>query len=357
MVENAFGYDYGTKPQVVVVADMEFPEILRRSFIALAYVQVPQFGSLINSPLLMMVFKDEDSGHKCFTHFNSWCNATGDGDVIGVGFVEFDSGEYGMCIYQDHESLVKQYVSEIHRPEVEPIVMNIGHLKMFPEQSKGYRWFKALVEKEKFILAPGTSEYGPMLDLGIIKGKAHFFNERNIPENTMENILVKLKSGRQSEVQRHSPRELRPKNKEISERRCEQIRRFFPATIERLRLNQEFLKAKNKLKEEGYKEWQIFQAACNICLVCRAPELFSSTENISGSGQTDTISIRILDYLLANIEDLSLSLPPLEKLSVEIMHRQIYIDSLELIKYFTAAEVPEKEMKEMQNDLITLGLL
>lgn len=303
MVENAFGYDYGTKPHVVVVANMEFPEILRSSFIALAYGQTPQFGALMNSPLLMMVFKDEDSGNKCFAHFNSWCNASEDGDAIGIGFIEFDSGEYGICIYQDHESVVKQYISEIRRPEVDPIIMNVGHLKMFTEQSKGYRWFKSRVEKEKFILAPGTSKCLPISDLGIIKTKAHFFNEKCIPENTMENLLVKLKSGRQSEVKRHSSRELRPTDKEIRDRRCGQLRRFFPVTIERLRLNQEFFKTKQKLKEEGYKEWQIFQAACNICLVCRIPELFDSTENIFGSGQTDTLSIRILDYLLANIED------------------------------------------------------
>jgi len=357
MIENLFGYDYGTKPQVVIVGDMEFRDILRSSFIALAYGQIPKFRALKNCPLLMMVFEDEDSGHKCFAHFNSWCNASGDGDAVGVGFIEFDSGEYGICIFQDHESIVKQYISEIHRPEVEPIVMNVGHLKMFPEQSKGYRWFKSLAEKGKFILAPGTSECAPMSDFGIIKGNAHFFNEKQIPKNTMEYILMKLKSGRQSEVQRHSPRELRLTDEEIRDRRCRQLRRFFPVTIERLKLNQEFLKIKHKLKEEGYKEWQIFQAACNICLAFRAPELLDSAENISGSDQKDTVSIRILDYLLANIEDLSISLPPLEKLSVEIMHKQIYIDSVKLIKYFTAAEIPEKKMTEIQNDLITFGLL
>jgi hypothetical protein len=356
MTNIAFGYDYGTKHQVVVVADMEFPEMLRSSFIALAYGQVPQFGALVNSPLLMMVFKDEDSAQKCFTHFNSWRNASGDGDAIGVGFIEFDNGEFGMCIYQEHESLIEQYISELHRPEVEPTVMSIGHLKIFSEQSKGYQWFKALAKKEKFVLAPGTSEYGPMLDLGIIKQKAHFYAEKNIPENTMENLLMKLKSGRQSEVQRYSPRELRQTAKELQERRCNQLRRFFPVTIERLRLNQEFLKLENKLTEDGYKNWQIFQAACNICLANRVPELFDSAETTSG--QANTIPIRILDYLLANFEDLSILLPPMEEFSAERMRQQICADAMETIQYFTAArEVNKKEPKEVQDDLIALGLL
>jgi hypothetical protein len=62
MVEIVHGYDYGTKPKVMVVADIEFPEILRNSFMALGYGQVPQFGDLANVPLLMMLFKDLDGG-------------------------------------------------------------------------------------------------------------------------------------------------------------------------------------------------------------------------------------------------------------------------------------------------------
>ena len=174
MVEIVYGYDYGTKPKVMVVADIEFPDILRTSFMALGYGQVPIFGDLANVPLLMMLFKDLEGGDKCFSHFNAWCNTSEGGDAVGVGFIEFNSGEYGICIYQEHDSVIEQCISELHRPEVEPTIMSIGHLKMFPEQSGSYRWFKALVEKEKFVLAPGTSEYGPMLDRGIIKRKAHF---------------------------------------------------------------------------------------------------------------------------------------------------------------------------------------
>lgn len=358
MVEIVYGYDYGTKPKVMVVADIEFPEILRTSFMALGYGQVPQFGDLSNVPLLMMLFKDLESGDKCFSHFNAWCNASGDGDAIGIGFVEFDGGGYGMCIYPEQEQLFQRGISEVHRPEVDPLIMNVGHLKMFKEKSEGYHWFKSIINIGNFILAPGTSEYGLMLDHGIIKRKVHFYSEKDIPENTMENLLVKLRESKgKLGPQMHSPSELIPTAKEIHERRCFQLRRFFPVTIERLRLNQEFQGIKKGLLEEGYKEWQIFQAACNICLNHRASALFTSDDNPSELQQMESTSIRIIDYLLANIEDLSLSLPPLEKLSVEIMRRQINADSLELIKYFTAAEVPKREMKEIQNDLINLGLL
>ncbi|MGA9098662.1 MAG: hypothetical protein WB392_06980, partial [Methanotrichaceae archaeon] len=68
--------------------------------------------------------------------------------------------------------------------------------------------------------------------------------------------------------------------------------------------------------------------------------------------------IRILNYLLANLEDLSASLPPMEEFSAEKMRQQICADSRETIQYFTASdEINKKEPIEVQNDLITLGLL
>lgn len=360
MVENVFGYDYGIKPKVMVVADTEFPEILRNSFVAVGYNQVPQFGDRVNVPLLMMLFKDLESGDKCFTHFNAWCNASGDGESVGVGFVEFEDGGYGMCIYPEHEQLIERCISEVLRPEVEPLVISIGHLKAFEERSIGYQWFKSLIRAgiAEFILAPGTPEYGLMLDLAIIKRKVHFYSEKDVPEDTMEKLLITSRELQgKAKLKMHSPSELVPTAKEIRERRCFQLRRFFPVTIERLRLNQEFLGIKKRLIEEGYKEWQIIQAACNICLIHRSPKVFASDDGSSESRQKDSIPIRILDYLLINIEGLDLSLPPLEKLSFEIMRRQIYADSIELIRYFTTTEVDEKDNKEIQNDIMTLGLL
>lgn len=66
MAENAFGYDYGTKPKVMVVADIEFSNILRNSCIGLGYGQVPNFGDLSNVPLLTMLFRDLESGDNAF---------------------------------------------------------------------------------------------------------------------------------------------------------------------------------------------------------------------------------------------------------------------------------------------------
>jgi len=56
-----------TKSKVMIVGDGEFPSLLNRSFMALGYGQVPQFGILVNAPLLAMRFNNEHIGRECFT--------------------------------------------------------------------------------------------------------------------------------------------------------------------------------------------------------------------------------------------------------------------------------------------------
>src|SRR5215475_311563 len=88
-----------TKSKVMIVGDGEFPSLLNRSFMALGYGQVPQFAILVNAPLLAMRFNNEHIGRECFTRFKNWTEGSRDGDAIGVSFIEFEGGEYGMCTF------------------------------------------------------------------------------------------------------------------------------------------------------------------------------------------------------------------------------------------------------------------
>lgn len=64
-----FGFDYGTKPRVAVVGDLEFPQLLSDGLVALGYLEIPQFGVLVDPPVLVMAFWDKTIAKECFTHF------------------------------------------------------------------------------------------------------------------------------------------------------------------------------------------------------------------------------------------------------------------------------------------------
>ena len=69
-MQQPFGYDYGTRPKVMILGDGEFPSLLRRGLAALGYGTVPHFGVLVDTPLLSMMFDDEQVGNECSAHFN-----------------------------------------------------------------------------------------------------------------------------------------------------------------------------------------------------------------------------------------------------------------------------------------------
>src|SRR5215216_2911664 len=92
------GYDYGTKPIVVVIGDTEFPDLLiRGDFAAVGYDLVEHFGLLVNAPRLTMVFRDVALARECFLRFKEWGGASEDGDAVRISFVDLEDGGYAMC--------------------------------------------------------------------------------------------------------------------------------------------------------------------------------------------------------------------------------------------------------------------
>ena len=106
VMDHLVGYDYGTKPKVMIVGDVEFPSLLGDKFLALAYAVEPQFRALVNAAMLVLVFENEATGRKCFARSKGWCEASGSGDAVALGFVELGSDEYVMCVYPEHERLL-----------------------------------------------------------------------------------------------------------------------------------------------------------------------------------------------------------------------------------------------------------
>jgi len=350
-----FGYDYGIKPIMMIVGDTEFASFLGSDeFVALAYDQVPEFGLLVNPPRLSLVFSNGEAARKCFAHFKNWSGESGDGDAVRISFVEFNDGGYGICISQEVDRLTNRMVPEILREEVELIIMNAGRMKTFPQRSEAYKWFKSATEKVPFVLAPKTVEDFPIRELAIRKREIYYFQEDNIPEHSLEDLLVRGKNSKEEqETNREIPEESKLGRDGIYKRRQAQLSRFFPVTLERLSFNKPFLQTKAQLVGEGYQEWQITQAACNIALKHNVPELFTTVSNTSDSDeeQINSVTFNVLEFLLANHEDLSRTLPPNTQLSTVNLKVQIQADSFELLKYVAKSHCKDITPNELQSKL------
>jgi hypothetical protein len=353
-----FGYDYGTKPIVLVGGDVEFIDLLNRGFLALGYGRVPEFGLLIDVPLLLMGFKNETLAQECFTHFAEWSGDSADGDAVRISFVEFNDGEFGMCVSQDMERLLKRSISEIFREELEPRIMVVGHIKMFPHQSEGYRWFKSEALSSPFVLAPQSINGEPLKELALRKREINFYREDEIPEHTIENFLARNRNAKEERyVSREIPREFRLSMAGIHERRRIQLSRFFPVTLERLRFSREFIQTKQQLISEGFREWQILQAGCNVALRHLAPEFFEKEGNGADPGQRGVVAQNILAFLIGNHQTLSLASVLADEFNVKGLTEQIYEDSSALLRYVLESDVEIKDPSSMQGELVKHNLL
>ena len=353
-----FGYDYGTRPITLVVGDTEFPNFLTsEQFVALIYDQVPDFGLLVNPPRLTMVFKDIKVGRKCFVLFKKWAGDTEDGDAIRISFIDLRDGSYGMCISQDVERLIKRMVPEIFRDEVELRIMNVGHIRTFPRQSEGYNWFKAAVDDSPFVLAFQQVNGAPLRELAMRKREILFFGEGAVPEHSIERSLIQGMDSKEGyEIHRKIPPEIRFANERVHDRRRKQMSTFFPVTLERLCFDRKFLAKKERLIAEGYTEWQIVQAACNISLQHIAPELFGTADEGPSSACT-SIALNVLEFLLTHHEDLNRTLPPQKELTTANLRKQLDADARVLLEYATESDSKGIKRGELQTELEKRGLL
>jgi hypothetical protein len=356
-MQQPFGYDYGTRPKVMVVGDGEFPSLLRRSLTALGYGMVPHFGVLVDAPLLAMMFDDEHVGRECFAHFKRWAGGSRDGDAVGISFIEFANGEYGMCVFQERERLINRYLSEREQAEVDPLWMVTGHLKVFEQQSDSYWWFKQAVKTSPCVVAPATGEGDVLLDCAFWKREMYFYREHEVPEQSVETVLLRSRNADGATERRQPiPPELRPKAPDLNRRRQAQLVRFFPVTLELLHFSPQFRQVRQALVDEGYQEWQVMQAACNIALQSRLPLM----ENTNGRGSHEedgSLKMQILDFLLDHAEDLSVTLPPIVSFSKTQLLGQIRADSYDLLHYIASPDAPEVTDNEIQQELAKRGFV
>ena len=334
------GFDYGTKPSLMVVGDYSFPDLLRRGLVGLGYSLLPEHGLLVNPPLLVMIFNDLEIAKEVFEHFHGWCEGETDGDAVGITFIEYDSGEYGLCMYQEPKALTRRLVPEPDRSEYQILSTLASHLKLFPEQSQHYQWFKSVVSDRTFLLAAGTTDGRLLPDTVLRKSQVAFYSQHEIPEQSLARTFADPEREESPSEPRPLPQELKLAPADIGPRRKRQLRRFFPVTLESLTFSSEFRAALEHLKGKGYREWQILQAACNVALRHRIPELFR--RRTAGQGQQEASP---LAFLLLNAEQLpTTSLPP-AAYSLRSLSLQIHADMRNLFQYLGSTELAESSVR------------
>ena len=355
--QNRFGVDFGLKPRVLVVGDMEFAVGLSASLVALGYMLLPQFRGERDVPAVALLFDDENQGRQSFERFRGWIDASDDAEALRLSFVELRNGNYGLVVYQGPEQLTQRCLHPAGTNDVEPLLMAGSFFKEFPGPSDGLRWLKKRAADGRVIFLPAF-QGGLLPDLALAVPHLPFYTEDDVPEGSIEANLLRTRPtagcGERSDHPCPSlPEPTPPVAGSVSPHRRAQLSRLFPVTIERLTMASGFKPLMEQLKSEGFRRWQVLQSCCTLSLAARAPELFTNPET---TGDPDMqLHSRLLEHLWSVPED-ALTITMVAVPELFALRQQLEADARVLLRCVTddAHVIPAREL---QAELAARGLL
>jgi hypothetical protein len=184
--------------------------------------------------------------------------------------------------------------------------------------------FKQQVSNKPFIFC-GSSKEKVFWDIAIQKMKVEFYKEEDLTDNSPESAYFRMKASRSTKHEfRRKP--LPESVENISKRRIEKLRDFLPITLERLEYTPIFKDSRTDLKKNGFFDWQIIQAACNIVVSFRLCNCIHYA-----TLKTKSAQMTILEHLLNEVERPDTIYPPEHFFSKENLKKQIVADMLELL--------------------------
>jgi hypothetical protein len=350
------GIDYGVKPRVLLVADMELIGWLTEGFLGLGYTPLECVtGSDVCG--IGFLFSSEDIARCCFTRFRGWMVASSDPEALRLTCVELSDGGYGLCVLQGLEQLKARCLHPDGADDVEPLVVGSCFLKEFPERSHGFQWLKANVGEGSVVIFPAVRE-GPLTDLTIEIPPPRFYSECEVPAGSMEANMLRTRQAAGSGAGRGLvadaiPDPVPPEPDTIARHRAVQLSRFFPVSLERLKMNPAFGTLEEGLRSEGFRTWQVLQACCTLSLAARTPELFKLQE--SQMDEEQDVHCRVLEHLWSTPED-ALTITHIALPEPSQVRRQIEADSRALLRYFDE-DAASIRAEDLQGELLERGLL
>ena len=350
------GYDYGVPPRLGVMGDIEFPSLLARSLRAVGYGEVPQFGAMANVPILSLFLESDADARSLFDRFRTWSSEEFYARGVRFSFAEFADNTFGLCVVQDESALLRRLISSELNDEVDPVAFVVGHLKRLSQLSESYRRFKTKSHGRPILIGAVTPS-GVLPDCEIVVEAISYYNENSAPNDSIERFLLSCPrdDAGSSPIPQHTERHvLTPE--EIAVRRSRQIRRFFPVTLERLRTAEAFQRVADDLRKDGYSVWQIHQAACNMTLDARFPDVFAASR---ADGDMKNVSVNVVEnlrLLLEGYEDPQVSFPIQRLVDNGALRQQIALDSRYLLEWLTSGSSTDLP-HALQDVLAERGLL
>jgi hypothetical protein len=273
------GFDYGFLPTVAALSSISFPKLLTdASVIAIGYGEAndPDVGVV---PAISLVGTNVENLIAAFQEFTAWAQAT-DGDALELNFVFLKSGGYLLALtperrrlelrclgYERTHRVISFFVSWVKQLDtVHPALLRIReYAQHFPAPFL----FAAshLKGKPPFVGADPRMVEPVDVVKPLLKFDVTFTNEADARPGSaawmaLQAAIERSKKGKKAKSK--SP--VRTTPKEIFDFRARSLGIHFPVTMERISMDEELQKVHATLRENGFRQWQLDQATCNLVL-------------------------------------------------------------------------------------------
>lgn len=351
---KSLGFDYGIRPHIMSVANLEFPNLWNKAkCIAMAYTVIPQLGLRVNLPMAGMVFENFDFAEELFRLIKSWMEPPCDESAVDIYFIEdIKQNDYYMVIGTNMQQLLLRTFGEDTEKDYLTLGIVAQICKKFP-LSDYFKNFRKLVQNNYAFVCPIKGEsYKNALDGtsipmqvsdnqigfsdGFVKSDIRFLEKESIAPESQEHFLVDIIDKKEPKREKASVPTITT-TEDVKVQRTKQMKRFFPVTIARLSYNHSFNSAKEKLISK-YAEWQIVQAACNIFARANWPEY--------GHGKKADM-IQIYQKLRTSTQDATENATLTFEFTLKELEKQIRADMQYLNSYVhpDSKSEPKKELK------------
>ncbi|MGB5988697.1 MAG: hypothetical protein WBG43_03030 [Marinifilaceae bacterium] len=331
---SQIGFDYGMKPYLIAVSDMEFSDLfIEAKCLGILYA-FEKGNDGVDIPIgLYFLLKNEEPAKKFLDILLTWIEkSNNDGDAVAMDFIENNKGGYTIAISPEITRFTKRMIPTHFKNKVSPIIIEQFHFKGIDSLGRNYLNFKTNYNLSDRItigyVLGSTTKIEKHSERYFKKMNFNFYTENNIPNNSLA-LCYKATQ----DISDFNPRDLPKPPKEsiqdISKRRISEMKFLLPLTYNKLQ--NLWLGEIQKNMSVVYDTPIIKQAICNLTIFERLKNEKELLKEFSEEGYT----MAILEYLLDTYESFDSYFPNDDFYTEERVLSQIINDKKELETYLS----------------------
>ncbi len=327
-----FGFDYGTKPRLMLVADYSYGEYFSKAkCLGLVYMHCPDSGGKDVITEFGFNFEVEEFGNKFIDCLLRWVKDSGnDGNAVDIEFIELLNDDYLVAVAPNMERFIKRMVPPNLESRIDPIMTMLTQGKGGMRISKHYEDFKKqYADGRRIPVRAYFSEKGKIMkgsETYFVKTEFKFSKEGELPNYSLGKALL---------AKRDKP--FNPKNQKskkpvpkaaIEKRRLEELHYFYPVLMDKIE-HEGWLSEIIATIPSHIPRPEILQAICNIVLLERLKQNNSVEVKTSGIGY----DMDLLKYLLGSVENFGSYFPDQGIFTKASIKKQAKLDKEYLTDY------------------------